>query len=228
MTQYDFVPWAEFKRNHFRWNQGEHVITIGRTGNGKTTLLSQLAPYRKFKVMFVTKIHDDTITRNFKGWDVMREWNPRRHNHNILLWPKPDGTLREIRVRQREVFSDALDKIFKDRGWTVMLDEAHWMATELGLAQEMAMYQHQARSSYLTVVNGVQRPSHIPVITYGSATHAFLGRQNEPGDLRRLSGLGGVDSRELASNLLTLPKYEWIYVDNVTHGRVPIRTKVEL
>lgn len=177
--------------------------------------------------MFVTKIHDDTITRNFKGWDVLREWKPKRHNRKILLWPESTGTLKEIRIRQRTVFMDALDKIFKDRGWTVFFDEAHWMATELGLAGEMAMYQHQARSSYLTVVNGVQRPSHIPVITYGSATHAFLGRQNEPGDLRRLSGLGGVDSRELASNLLTLPKYEWIYVDNITHGRVPIRTKVE-
>jgi ABC-type cobalamin/Fe3+-siderophores transport system ATPase subunit len=228
LTQYDFVPWNTFLTSHFRWNQGEHIIVIGRTGNGKTTLLSQIIPQREYKVMFVTKVHDDTITTHFKGWDILREWNPKRHHRNILLWPESSGSLREIRERQRAVFQDALDKIFKDRGWTVVLDEAHWMSNQLGLAEDMAMYQHQARSSYLTVINGVQRPSNIPVITYGSATHAFLGRQNEPSDLRRLSGLGGVDSRELSQNLLTLPKFEWVYVDNVTHGRAPIRTRVDL
>jgi ABC-type cobalamin/Fe3+-siderophores transport system ATPase subunit len=228
MSQYDYVPWNRFLRNEFRWEQGEHVVIIGRTGNGKTTLLSQIAPQRDYKAMFVTKIHDETITNNFRGWTVLREWKPKRHHRNILLWPDSSGSLTDIRERQRSVFRDALDKIFKDRGWTPIFDEGHWMSTQLGLADDMAMYQHQARSSYLTVVTGVQRPSQIPVITYGSSTHAFLGRQNEPSDLRRLSGLGGVDSKELASNLLTLPKYEWVYVDNVTHGRAPIRTRVDI
>ena len=228
MSQYEFVPWQEFLSQHFRWKQGEHLLTIGRTGNGKTTLLSKIADQREYKVMFVTKVHDDTITKQFKDWDILREWNPKRHHRKILLWPDSSGTLKEIRMRQRHVFEEALDAIFKDRGWTPIFDEAHWMATQLGLADAMAMYQHQARSSYLTVVTGVQRPSHIPVITYGSATHAFLGRQNEPSDLRRLSGLGGVDSKQLGENLLSLPKHEWVYVDNVTHGRLPIRTKVEL
>ena len=222
------MPWNDFLANHFRWQQGEHLLTIVRTGNGKTTLLSKIADQRAYKVMFVTKIHDDTISKNFRDWTILREWKPKSYHKNILLWPEGTGSLREIRMRQRLVFQDALDKIFKDRGWTVIFDEAHWMSTQLGLADDMAMYQHQARSSYLTVLTGVQRPSQIPVITYGSATHAFLGRQNEPQDLRRLSGLGGVDSRTLANNLLTLPKFEWVYVDNVTHGRLPIRTKVEI
>lgn len=221
-----FVPWRQFLEQ-WEWRQGEHVLVIGRTGQGKTTLLSRILDRRRYVAMLATKNHDPVLRKDFPGFHVTEEW-PRRPAHDkIMLWPRSGGTLRELRARQSDVFADALDRIFHDRGWCVVIDEAHWMTTELGLGKELATYQHQARSSGISVVTGVQRPAHIPVITYGSASWAFIGRQNEPADVKRLSDLGGVDSRELSRHVLSLPKYEFAVVDNRGLSD-PVRTRVEL
>lgn len=226
---YAFVDWDTFLPKFSRtWKQGEHVLVIGRTGNGKTTLEARLLESRKHVAVMVTKTFDPTFRKEFKGYGIQSKWEPKPFLvPKVLLWPKSGDDLRQIKVGQAKVFRDALNKIFRDRGWTLVMDEAHWMTTELGLGQELAMFQHQARSSAISVVTGVQRPAMIPVISYGSASHAFLGRQNEPGDLRRLANLGGVNAKELAQNILALPKHEWIYVNN-TDGSEPIRTKVRL
>lgn len=213
----------------FKWLQGEHVVVIGRTGNGKTTLIGKILDKRKHVAVLATKLYDPTMGKAFPSpqWTTQGKWKPSALSPKVLLWPKTGANLRDVATEQRAIFQDALNRIYRDRGWCVVMDEAHWLTTQLGLGPELAMYQHQARSSGISVVTGVQRPSHIPVITYGAASHAFIGRQNEPGDLKRLSNLGGVNAKELAHHVLTLPKHEWIYVNNTTNAP-PIRTRVEL
>ena len=224
-AQLPFVPWREFL-DRWEWRQGEHCLVIGRTGQGKTTLISRIMHKRQHAVMFATKVYDPTLSRQFPDFRVYREWQKPKHD-KIMLWPKSGQSLSDIREAQGAVFRDALDSVFYDRGWCLVVDEAHYMATELGLGQELAMFQHQARSSGISVVTGVQRPGFIPVITYGSTSHAFMGRINEPADVRRLSALGGVDAKELARHVLTLPKHEWVYVDN-TGNTDPVRTRVDM
>ena len=224
-AQLPFVPWAEFLER-WQWRQGEHVLVIGRTGQGKTTLISKIIERRQHAVMFATKVYDPVLRKQFPDFALYREWQKPRHN-KIMLWPKSGNDLRSIRDAQASVFGDALNNVFYDRGWCLVVDEAHYMTTELGLGQELAMFQHQARSSGISVVTGVQRPAFIPVITYGSTSHAFMGRINEPTDIRRLSALGGVDAKELATHLLTLPKHEWVYVDN-SGNMPPVRTRIDM
>lgn len=220
-----FVPWSEFTEK-WQWKQGEHVLVIGRTGQGKTTLISRILDRREHAVLFATKIYDPVLRKQFPDFTLYREWKKPRHD-KVMLWPKGGGDLRSVKDAQAGVFQDALNAIFYDRGWCLVIDEAHYMTTELGLGQELALFQHQARSSGISVVTGVQRPAHIPVITYGSTSHAFIGRVNEPADARRLTALGGVDAKEIAQHLLTLPKHEWVYIDNT--GRTPpVRTRLDM
>ena len=223
--QVPFVPWREFMEQ-WNWRQGEHVLVIGRTGQGKTTLISKIIDKRTHAIMFATKAYDPVLKKQFPGFMRYKEWQKPRHD-KIMLWPDMSTDLRSMKDIQAGVFQDALNNVFHDRGWCLVVDEAHYMTTELGLGQELAMFQHQARSSGISVVTGVQRPAFIPVITYGSTTHAFMGRINEPADAKRLQSLGGVDAKELATHLLTLPKHEWLYVDN--SGNMPlVRTRVDL
>ena len=224
-AQLPFKPWQEFLEQ-FTWKQGEHVLVIGRTGQGKTTLISKIIDRREHVIMFATKVYDPVLQKQFKGFHVLDEWKKPPSN-KIMLWPRTKTNLRDIMDLQRDVFQNALNDVFHDRGWCLVVDEAHYMSNDLGLGQELATYYHQARSSGISVVTGVQRPAFIPVIAYGSTSHAFMGRINEPSDVKRLTGLGGVDAKELGQHLLTLPKHEWVYVDN-TGNIEPFRTKIEL
>ena len=61
----DHTPWEQLKRE-FRWRQGEHLAAIAPTGAGKTTLFSELMPYRKYNIMFGTKPADSTYDKILK------------------------------------------------------------------------------------------------------------------------------------------------------------------
>ena len=223
------IPWAEFL-DSLGWKQGEHVIVVGETGSGKTTLLSKILPLREYVVVMVTKTYDTSFAKSkWPGFTIMREWNARKaaELRKVLLWPEPGKTIRETLENQRIVFDDALNEIYRERGWCVCVDELQWMVDELKFDREMRTYQHQARSSGITVVTGFQRPSHVPVITYGSATHAFVSRQSEDGDVKRLAALGGIDAEKLRSALPLLPRHSWLYLGRAaTTGAV--LTRVDL
>lgn len=207
------------------WRQGEHVSIIGPTGCGKTTLESRMLDVRDYVVVFVTKIHDDTIRNDFPGYERIEKWPPPKAWMNkVLLWPRHEETIRGTYRKQRAVFKDALDRIFVERNWCVVFDEQHYMCRELGLDLENAMLLQQGRSSGLSVVNGTQRPAWVPVVTYSSATHAMIWRTTHREDLRRLSQLGGVDMRQMQANLLRLGKHDFVYV-NTRQGDI-VRSRV--
>ena len=231
LLKYPTVEWSRFMRS-FRWEQGEHLLVCAQTGQGKTTLLSQLLPKRDYILVFVTKIKDDIFEKEFlrKGYSRVESWPPPTHLNKVLLWPRypKTMTLKEIRVNQAIVFEKALNGAFHQTGWTMVFDEEHYLTEFLKLRDLVAMYHHQARSSKLTVVDGIQRPSGVPVITYGSASHAFVGKFTEAQDLLRLSSLAGLERKTLSANMLALGDKEWIYVDARRVNSVPIHTKVRL
>jgi hypothetical protein len=234
-----FVPWDKFVKE-WTWNQGEHLLVVGDTGQGKTTIQSRLLDKREFVVIFVTKTHDDTITREYRdrGYRIIEDWDdvPNEYDEvrkrvlpykKLLLWPKPEKDLRITKAKQRVVFRKALNSIFLERGWTVVLDEEHYMVQSLKLGEEVETYHHQARSSKITVVDGIQRPAWVPVITYGSATHGFIAKVTNRDDMKRLSNLGGVDHKLLESVLADLPRHQYLVV-NTRGDYSPFRTKVTL
>lgn len=222
---YQEIDWTDFQRK-FRWRQGEHVVAVAPTGGGKTTLLSKIADMRRCVCVMVSKTYDDSF-RRFDGYERITHWPPKRWQDKVLLWPRPEKSIRETVKVQREVFQEALDAMWTERNWTIIVDEEHYAATKLGLGDDIATLLHQGRSSGITMVNGTQRPAWVPVVTYSSASHGFLWRTTDAKDLDRLANLGGIDKRELRDNLLSLGKHDFIYVPAIDGGR-PIRTRVRL
>lgn len=207
------INWEEFK-TRFRWSPGEHLTAVAPTGAGKTTLFSELMPFRKYNIMFGTKPADSTydkiLRQGYKRIESVSEI--RSYHHKYLLWPKYGNTIRETKIKQRAAFLEAMDTIVNQQSWTVWVDESKYIAEMLQLKGELTFMLEQLRSVNATVISGAQRPAFLPVSALSSATHIFFWKTTHDADKKRLSDIGGINDKEIAGVLDTLGKHEFLYI----------------
>lgn len=211
------VPWDVFVDERLQWKQGEHFALIGPTGQGKTTMLMNLLPMHRYVVVFATKPRDETMTALIQsGYLKMDRWTsldakqyPRR-----VLWP-PAGTLHSA-TRQKEVFKDAMGRIYLEGGWTVAVDETWFVVNELRMGHEIKMYLLQARALGISLVCATQRPAFIPLEIYDQSTHLMFWRDNDESNLKRISGISWRSSNLIRNIIANLEIHQVLYVNTRT------------
>jgi energy-coupling factor transporter ATP-binding protein EcfA2 len=223
------ISWSTFLDREFNWDttdEGEHIGLIGPTGQGKTTLLLQLLPLKKYVAVAATKPRDKImnylITRH--GYLKLERWrdlDPRDHPRRVV-WP--DATSIDSEKHQSVVFSDMLARIYKEGNWTLAIDELWYFDQVLGLRKDIQVMLLQSRSLGISLVASTQRPAWVPRELYTSATHLFFWRTNDETDLKSLSGIGFRSARLISEIVANLDQYETLYINTRT-GRM-CRTKV--
>lgn len=152
----------------FAWVPGEHVSAIGDTGTGKTYLLSRLLRMRRYVVVFKTKADkdDDDKWRGFHRIREAKALGDERYDR-FLLDPKYE--------RQAIEGYRMLDRVWRQGGWTVCVDEL-WYAEKLGLTLDIERLLTQGRSQGISVVIGQQRPVGTSRFAISQTTHLFTFR----------------------------------------------------
>lgn len=215
MPEIESIDWQTFLQR-FNWRQGEHVAAIAATGMGKTTLLAELLPLRKFNLFFGTKLDDPLYRQIIRSHGFVRLEDVseiRRYHERILLWPRAAKKIPATYQRQKQVFTDALDMVANEGGWSVWLDECKYLAEQLGLTKRLTYCLEQLRSVNGTIISGAQRPVWLPRSVLSNATHVFLWRSNSREDAGRLADIGGVDARIVSREAKQLAPHEFIYVN---------------
>lgn len=161
------IRWSRLRRYFMdSWEPGQHLALIGPTGSGKsfvaTDILEGRAAQRDAHVLaLATKRRDETLTR--LGWPIIETWPPtwdQREGRRVILWPAY-GHVRDTK-RKKEVFTDALDHVLEEGGWTVYLDEAIYFTETLGMRPILDEYWNTARSAGITVVSASQGVTWVP------------------------------------------------------------------
>lgn len=218
------VPWDEFVSDRFLWRQGEHVGLIGPTGQGKTTLLTQLLPMHPYVVVFATKPRDESMDRLIQtGYEPVKHWqslDPKKFPRRVL-WP--DASALDSVGSQRTVFHDAFVRIYREGGWTVAIDELWYVDNILKLEMDVKTYLLQARALGISLLVATQRPAWVPLEVYDQSTHLFFWRDNDETNLRRLSGISFRSADLIRSVVADLDQFQVLYVNTRT-GEM-LRTK---
>lgn len=222
------VSWDDFVSFYFRWEQGEHITLIGPTGQGKTTLALSLLKMRDYVMAIATKQRDPVLYELERmGYQRVREFGelPAEVSPKIVLAANlPRGT--ESLPEQKRIVHNALTAVYVQGGWTVFLDEARYVTEYLKQEKEVELLWQQGRSSGISVLAAAQRPAWVPLSAFSQATHLFLWRTSDQRDLERIGGLGAHDSRAIAAEVATLPRFTVLYLN--TRDGVKIRTKPPL
>lgn len=209
------VPWSAFAER-LQWRQGEHVSLIGPTGQGKTTLALALLPRRRHSVVVATKPRDRTLAGlKREGYERISAWPPPRATSNrVLLWPGwKDPT---DSPKQAAVIRDALHSIFNSGAWSILVDDVQYLTDHLRLGDILRPLWLQSRALDITLIGSTQRPRWAPLEMFSQATHLFLWQTADDDDLRRLGGLGGLNSKRIRSIVAELPRHHALYVNTRT------------
>lgn len=237
----DDAPWAAWSsfESEFQsaWatnadGQAQHVTLVGPNGQGKSALALRLLRRRaelrdSHVVVIATKPRDRVLSSLARqpGWKIVRTWPPGYGQRTVIYWP-PFGDVRTVTARHRDQVGEVLAEIFSEGNRVVYFDEAYYLADDLGAEPIMRKMWQMGRSQNIIVVAGTQRPVAVPRAMFSECSWFFAFRTTDEDELRRVSEIGGADTRTLRAIMRTLRPHEFVAAQTRT-GRM-VRSKMEL
>lgn len=215
------IPWDEFLTDWFDWERGEHVGMIGPTGQGKTTLMFNIYGLHPFTAVFGTKPKDENmdsfVSSGFQRLDHWQSLDARQFPRRVI-WPQP-RKISEMIPYQREVFSDALESIYLEGNWDLIIDEGYYLDEVLKLGALLRLYYTQVRALRISILLATQRPAWVPVEVYDQSTHLFFWRDNDARNLRRLQEVSLIHAEAIREIVPNLERFQVLYLNTRT-GRM--------
>jgi hypothetical protein len=136
------------------------------------------------------------------GYRFESEWPWSDLYEKVVLWPRI-AEMSDM-YSQSATFREALHGMYRRGSYCIYADELRYLTDDLGLAKEFSLLWQQGRSNKLSIVAAMQRPRHVPLLAYSQATHLFFWRVSDNYDVKRISDIGGVDTRTIQRTVTRL------------------------
>lgn len=220
-----------FLRRRWNYKPGHHVAYIAPTQDGKTTLAFQTLQVTCSPdlpaVVLVMKPRDPTPaawTRHL-GFKETPTWPPRRPRPwekppaGYTLWPRHTFVVKIDNDRMSEEFSKAIRWAYQRGNCIVFADEIYGLLAELdGLSDDLIALWSRGGGMGTGLWTATQRPAGsaghgIPGFMYSNTQHLFFARDPDARSRQRYGEIGGVDPQLIAQGVMSLRKYEFLYIN---------------
>lgn len=219
----------EFIKERFVYRNGEHLLSSGPTGAGKTSLhfdlLHEVATPKLPAVFFYMKPRDKTLDEGGKLLKAKQipNWPPSFWQTHVmkprayLLRPPTTFNPDVDEIRQYHVFRRAMLHCYRKGNFIVDADELYYLM-DLGLQREAIAMWSRARAMGTGFWGGVQKPSHIPLWGYNNSEHLLLNNDPDMRNIRKYGEFGGINPGLIEEIVPSLPDYWNLYLRR--RGRV--------
>lgn len=217
-------PREEFLTQRWHYRPGEHVSILGRTQSGKTTLgyqlLEQTTGPQLQGVVLCMKPRDRTVTAWNKqlGYKIVRSWPPLpsigARPPGFTLWPKHSlANFERDEAMLEAEFRKAIRESYRTKAKRILFaDEVHGLSNELDLKRDLIVVWSRGSSMDCGLWGATQRASDVPLWMYSMPTHLFLANEPDARARARFGEIGGVDPELVRRVVMTLGKYQWLYI----------------
>ncbi len=220
------VEWDDFLTYVLDWRQDQHLAAIGPTGQGKSVAIHGLLDAnRRYVAYLATKIRDPTLDAYITagGYERLQDWPPVKglifkrparpqEMPRRLVWP--DASTLDAEHRQKVVFDKALADIYVQGGWCTVWDDYWYLTHILGLERTGKKFLMNARSNDIPFVLGAQRPAGNRLVEiFDQAEHLLFFRDNDEANLKRIGGVGWLDSALIRAYVAHLEQFQFLYVN---------------
>jgi hypothetical protein len=214
------APWRHTV-SHMNWRQGEHVSVIGPTGIGKTEVIARLIEARRYCVFLGTKNKDSTQDRLRRmGFTYAKDSAAinAQVNPRVIVKPghPPKASAEAIKLHHQQVFRETLNRVYRQGGWTLLLDELRYLFRNLGLTSELDLLYLQGRSEDISVVSAAQRPKWVPLEVFSMPVHLFFFRDMDHVNVSRIAEIVSVHRSLITHVVPRLRGHDVLYVNSRT------------
>ncbi len=222
---------SEFIASRWRYQAGEHVTILGRTGSGKTHLAYELlgatAHRRLPAVNMIMKPKDATVKawsdriglRTVRSWPPPPSLMPGARPRGYTVWPHHTFDPDVDDARLWEVFRASILDSYKRGNRILFADEVAGLTNDLRhpkhrrtLARELEAVWMRGRSMGTGVWAASQRPAYIPLQAYQAAEHVFLAAEPDARNRKRFDEIGALDPKVVSGITAELGQYEFLYI----------------
>jgi hypothetical protein len=221
----------EFLARRWKYKPGEHVAFIAPTQDGKTTLAFQILEVTVRPglpaLVLVMKPRDPTPAAWSKhiGFVETPTWPPRKkypweqEPPGHTLWPRHTFVVQVDNDHLSAQFKKAIQWAYQRGNCIVFADEVYGLIAELdGLTDDLVALWSRGGGMGTGLWTATQRPAGtaghgIPGFMYSNSTHLFFSRDPDKRSRQRYGEIGGVDPRLIEAAIMSLGRYEFLYIN---------------
>lgn len=223
---------SEFLTHYWDYRPGQHVIAFGPTQRaGKTHLMFQLLQAANrpglTTTAFCMKPVDKTVSlwsqhlglKEVSDWPPPPRWPWQDKPAGYTLWPRHTMDPSTDNPHITDVYRRGMLAGYKRGSSILFLDEIYGIVAELGLTDELLAIVTRGGGMGCGAWMATQKPSgtqqaSLPGFVYNCPTHMFLAPDNDKRNRDRYRELaGGVDPKLIERNVLSLQRYEFLYLN---------------